>query len=158
MKKFALLALLLLPSVAFGAVFNHNLSYGTTGTDVSSLQQFLADEGFYRGSITPTFGPLTRSALITFQLQEHITPATGLFGPITRAAANAILAAHPEWTTTLSNGNYYPNVNGNSVHSPAQSPQVPAGATARCRDGSYSFSLHRSGTCSHHGGVSSWLQ
>ena len=29
--------------------------------------------------------------------------------------------------------------------------------TARCRDGSYSFSQHRSGTCSHHGGVAQWL-
>ncbi|HZR91001.1 MAG TPA: DUF3761 domain-containing protein [Gaiellaceae bacterium] len=33
----------------------------------------------------------------------------------------------------------------------------PPGATARCRDGSYSFSQHRSGTCSHHGGVAAWL-
>ena len=34
---------------------------------------------------------------------------------------------------------------------------APAGATARCRDGTYSFSQHRSGTCSHHGGVAVWL-
>ena len=34
---------------------------------------------------------------------------------------------------------------------------VPNGATARCRDGTYSFSKHRSGTCSHHGGVATWL-
>ena len=34
---------------------------------------------------------------------------------------------------------------------------VPAGATARCRDGTYSFSAHRAGTCSHHGGVAAWL-
>jgi hypothetical protein len=33
----------------------------------------------------------------------------------------------------------------------------PPGASATCRDGSYSFSTHRSGTCSHHGGVKTWL-
>lgn len=33
----------------------------------------------------------------------------------------------------------------------------PPGATARCRDGTYSYSKHRSGTCSHHGGVAQWL-
>jgi hypothetical protein len=33
----------------------------------------------------------------------------------------------------------------------------PAGATARCHDGTYSFSLHHSGTCSYHGGVATWL-
>lgn len=30
-------------------------------------------------------------------------------------------------------------------------------ATAQCRDGSYSYSQHRSGTCSHHGGVARWI-
>jgi hypothetical protein len=33
----------------------------------------------------------------------------------------------------------------------------PAGVTAQCRDGSYSYSQHRSGTCSHHGGVARWI-
>src|ERR1041384_6187954 len=33
----------------------------------------------------------------------------------------------------------------------------PPDATARCRDGYYSFSRHRRGTCSGHGGVSEWL-
>jgi hypothetical protein len=33
----------------------------------------------------------------------------------------------------------------------------PPGATALCRDGTYSYSKHHSGTCSHHGGVKRWL-
>lgn len=37
-----------------------------------------------------------------------------------------------------------------------QAPSHPAGATALCRDGSVSYSAHRSGTCSHHGGVAQW--
>ena len=32
-----------------------------------------------------------------------------------------------------------------------------AGATAICRDGTWSYSQHRSGTCSGHGGVRAWL-
>ncbi|MFN2581919.1 MAG: DUF3761 domain-containing protein [Candidatus Dormibacteria bacterium] len=31
-----------------------------------------------------------------------------------------------------------------------------AGATAICNDGTWSYSAHRSGTCSHHGGVNWW--
>lgn len=63
----------------------------------------------------------------------------------------------PTPTTALSNDNYYTNVDGNSIHAPAYSNTVPAGATAQCADGTYSFSQHRRGTCSHHGGVSEWL-
>ncbi|HEX6750717.1 MAG TPA: DUF3761 domain-containing protein [Longimicrobium sp.] len=33
----------------------------------------------------------------------------------------------------------------------------PSGATARCRDGTLSYSAHRRGTCSHHGGVAVWF-
>lgn len=40
---------------------------------------------------------------------------------------------------------------------PGQQPAVPAGATAICNDGTYSYSQHRRGTCSHHGGVATWL-
>lgn len=57
----------------------------------------------------------------------------------------------------LSNDNYYTNTAGNEVHSPAYSNTIPAGASAQCRDGTYSFSQSRSGTCSHHGGVARWL-
>ena len=51
----------------------------------------------------------------------------------------------------------YVNVDGNCVHRPVSSSSAPAGATARCADGTYSFSQHPSGTCSHHGGVAAWL-
>jgi hypothetical protein len=59
----------------------------------------------------------------------------------------------------LSNHNMYTNRDGNTVHAPARSlsGKAPDGATARCRDGTYSFSRHHSGTCSRHGGVASWL-
>jgi len=59
----------------------------------------------------------------------------------------------------LSNHNTYTNRDGNTVHAPARSlsGKAPDGATARCRDGTYSFSRHHSGTCSRHGGVASWL-
>jgi hypothetical protein len=51
----------------------------------------------------------------------------------------------------------YENSSGNIVCKPEESPTVPAGATTRCADGTYSFSEHRSGTCSYHGGVAEWL-
>jgi hypothetical protein len=52
--------------------------------------------------------------------------------------------------------NYYTNVSGHRVHRPVFSGQAPRGASAHCADGSWSFSEHRRGTCSHHGGVAGW--
>jgi Protein of unknown function (DUF3761) len=55
-----------------------------------------------------------------------------------------------------SDSEFYTNVDGNRIHRPLRSDQKPLGATAHCRDGSWSFSAHHRGTCSHHGGVASW--
>jgi hypothetical protein len=57
---------------------------------------------------------------------------------------------------SCTNGSYV-NSSGNTVCSPEAAPSAPAGATAQCKDGTYSFSQHASGTCSHHGGVANWL-
>jgi hypothetical protein len=56
-------------------------------------------------------------------------------------------------------GRGYINSRGEWVPSPTSTPNdsQPVGASARCRDGTYSFSRSRRGTCSHHGGVAAWL-
>jgi Protein of unknown function (DUF3761) len=44
---------------------------------------------------------------------------------------------------------------GSTASKPANTD--PTGATAKCKDGTYSKSQHHSGTCSKHGGVDQWL-
>lgn len=60
----------------------------------------------------------------------------------------------------LYTGRGYYNSQGIWVPSPTHTPDgsPPDGASARCRDGTYSFSMSRRGTCSHHGGVARWLR
>ena len=53
------------------------------------------------------------------------------------------------------NDNHYVNSSGHWVHSPSCGTE-PDRQEAVCRDGSVSFSEHRRGTCSHHGGVEHW--
>ena len=53
---------------------------------------------------------------------------------------------------------YYQARSGHSVHRPMHADSRPDGATARCRDGTWSFSESRRGTCSWHGGVAAWLR
>ncbi len=63
-------------------------------------------------------------------------------------------APAPVATSASCGSDYYMNVDGNCVHRPSSSP---SGASAKCKDGSYSYSQHRQGTCSGHGGVAQWL-
>ncbi|HSS55850.1 MAG TPA: DUF3761 domain-containing protein [Gaiellales bacterium] len=44
----------------------------------------------------------------------------------------------------------------NTGHHPQQSPA--GDPTALCSDGTYSYSAHHEGTCSWHGGVSTWYK
>lgn len=62
--------------------------------------------------------------------------------------------ARPARTCTVDS---YVNARGNCVHRPVRAIRAPVGATAKCRDGTYSFSQSRRGTCSWHGGVAAWL-
>ncbi|WP_438394490.1 DUF3761 domain-containing protein [Caballeronia sp. DA-9] len=72
-------------------------------------------------------------------------------------AAHAYAYSTPN-ESDLDNHQSYRNHDGQTVHSPAHSRSgaAPDGATAQCRDGTWSFSRHRSGTCSRHGGVAAW--
>lgn len=67
------------------------------------------------------------------------------------------VSAQPDEAELTSHGHYV-NKYGQGVHSPAKtvSGRVPAGASAKCADGTYSFSRHHAGTCSRHGGVAVW--
>ena len=56
--------------------------------------------------------------------------------------------------STSCSSDEYRNVDGRCVRRPTVSPG--SGYTARCRDGTFSYSQNRQGTCSHHGGVASW--
>jgi hypothetical protein len=69
----------------------------------------------------------------------------GAFGQISDANAYAC------------NNRHYVNSSGHLVHSPScGNESEPPQHTATCRDGSISYSEHRSGTCSGHGGVAQW--
>lgn len=68
-----------------------------------------------------------------------------------------LVSGYVVYKSQISRPNYYINKNGQRVQSPTNYASVPRGATARCVDGTYSFSKNRRGTCSHHGGVAQWF-
>lgn len=96
-----------------------------------------------------------RKKLITFCLLFIvIAPILALFADNRNNQASAIYPSYLLYASDCANG-YYLNGDGRCVHHVSNSAD---GASAKCRDGSYSYSTHRRGTCSGHKGVSNWLK
>jgi hypothetical protein len=77
--------------------------------------------------------------------------------PSSQSSTAATGNAKPKPAANCTNNGTYTNSKGQTVPRPENCSAPPKGATAQCRDGSYSFSQNRRGTCSHHGGVAKWL-
>jgi peptidoglycan hydrolase-like protein with peptidoglycan-binding domain len=72
-----------------------NLTLGSTGDDVWTLQEFLTSEDYLgTGNETGYFGLRTQAALAGYQDENRIAPAVGYFGPLTRAAINRVLSTN----------------------------------------------------------------
>ena len=128
-----------------------NTPSNTQPTQANKYQQQAVQEEIVKQATTSKIStPAVESANTT--IYENTTVAKDV-----QIKATPKATPSPTPQPTLSNNNYYTNSAGNKVHSPAYSNTAPAGASAKCGDGTYSFSQSRRGTCSHHGGVSSWL-
>jgi Protein of unknown function (DUF3761) len=106
----------------------------------------------------------TTAMLVTPVAIVMLIAASGAFGNGSfvggppAPAVRAQLSCTRSDEANLANHSCYINRNSTEVHSPSRTNDgnAPSDATARCADGSYSYSQNHSGTCSHHGGVDQW--
>ncbi len=87
------------PNVLVG----QNLTIGSTGSEVAMLQALLSEMGYLNipvGIAPGYYGPLTKSAVASYQSRENVTPAIGFYGPITKVAMHADFASH-NWLSIL---------------------------------------------------------
>lgn len=73
--------------------FSQNLTVGSTGGDVVSLQQYLVGRGHLNmptGVAYGYFGSLTKAAVAAWQMANGVAPAAGYWGPLSRAKANSM--------------------------------------------------------------------
>jgi hypothetical protein len=83
--------------------FTQSLKVGASGGEVMWVQQFLnghnamvnATGAGSPGNETSKFGPATKKAVMKWQAANGVSPASGYWGPLTRAAANAMCAGNP---------------------------------------------------------------
>lgn len=155
--------------IILGSIIGIPLFLGILGaSNPSSNIKSTANSQTQQTTITPLL--VTKTPVIKLTAVPTVTPKptikptitpfpTIYIAPTIKYVASTTPPASTESSNGLSNNNYYTNTGGNEVHSPAASTDgsVPAGATAKCGDGTYSFSQSHRGTCSSHGGVAEWL-
>jgi resuscitation-promoting factor RpfB len=106
--------------------------------------------------------PLRRMVIVlalSFLLSQQLLTQTPLQAPTSGSPPPSASSAphnNPAKPKCTNNGTYV-NSQGHTVKRPENCTAAPQGATAQCRDGTYSSSQSRRGTCSHHGGVARWL-
>jgi hypothetical protein len=139
-----------------------------TETDTQSIafaSTTVNDSNLAKGTTKVTTAGVDGSQTLTYKITYENGKQTGkqLVGtqvtsqPVTQVTSvGTYVAPAPAPAPSCPNGTYV-NSSGNTVCSPYASSSAPAGATAKCNDGTYSFSQHHSGTCSSHGGVAEWL-
>jgi hypothetical protein len=75
-------------NTAYAYKFYNPLNVGSSGADVTALQERLAAEGLFSGSVTGYYGALTRAAVQAFQ-RLHGLAQLGNVGPGTRSLLNS---------------------------------------------------------------------
>jgi peptidoglycan hydrolase-like protein with peptidoglycan-binding domain len=82
-----------LPAVSYADALTRQLDIGMSGTDVSALQTFLAQDAtlYPQGLVTGYFGVLTSAAVSNFQTRNGID-SVGRVGPITLPILNVQMA------------------------------------------------------------------
>jgi peptidoglycan hydrolase-like protein with peptidoglycan-binding domain len=93
-------------STAVATTFTQDLTVGSTGAQVSALQQVLVSNGYLTmpaGVAMGYFGSLTKSAVMKWQAASGL-PSTGFFGPLSRAKLNASASTGTVPGTTVGGG------------------------------------------------------
>ncbi len=98
--------------------FIKNLYFGLIDPEVKLLQEYLNNHGYTvaktgpgsKGKETTKFGSLTKKALIKYQKDNNISPASGYFGPLTRESISGNNTTNNTSTNNISN-----NTNNNTT-------------------------------------------
>lgn len=82
---------------AAGCTFTRALTEGAEGADVTCLQNYLTSTGHFTfaGGATGYFGPVTTSAVASWQAANGVSPAVGYFGPVSQAKYSSLMAMTP---------------------------------------------------------------
>lgn len=114
-----------------------------------------ANKGACKTAATQTPGGKSPGAVKTTTATKATTTDCTKWYNKARATCRTNSASTPAKTTVAPAPK--PPVAATRASAPANDNKSAAGATAQCKDGTYSHSKTHQGACSHHGGVAKWL-
>lgn len=136
--------------VGAAAIFQALLGFGSTiGIAIENIPT-ATPTATATSTATPTitFTP-TNTATITPTFTATLTPTITNTPTITLTPTRTTRPTDTRMPTTTTGVIIGGGSSGDTT--------IPEGVTAICKDGTYSYSQHRSGTCSGHGGVAQWI-
>jgi hypothetical protein len=142
-----LLALLLTATLACSS----GLSFAQDAATVTCKDGSTSKAG--KGACSHHGGVNRNAAQTSAAAAPSSTPAPS---PMTSKAPSASPAPEPARQPTAKSTPAPATTTGSSTGSKAANSD-PTGAIAQCKDGTYSHSKKHTGACSHHGGVTKWL-
>jgi len=89
-------------------IFKEDLWYGLSGDKVGTLQEYLAQLGYYKGKIDKYYGDEVYKAVIAFQIDQNIVDneeefGAGYMGPVSRSKIEAIFDKKKKENLPVSN-------------------------------------------------------
>ncbi len=102
------------------------------------------------GSKNTTSQSTTNIVQPTVEVRKSTVPQVNVEAPTITLAPTATPTPSPT-------PHIFPTATPTPVYIQPVESSPCAGASAICSDGTCSYSAHRQGTCSHHGGVAEWL-
>jgi hypothetical protein len=121
-----------------------------------------------RASRVALVAALFSFSTFAFAAESTDTDTTGATPPKTVTCKDGTTSTAGQGACSHHGGVKHPtsSASGSSAHAAGGSSGHPAhagnatnpqGATAKCKDGTYSHSKNKSGACSKHGGVDTWM-
>jgi competence protein ComEC len=144
----SMLAAGLIPDIEILKVGHHGSRTASSGPFLKACQPEVA---IYMAGIGNSFG---------HPHQETIAALTDIGAKIYGTDVNGNICITTDgktYTVQLENQALPPPPQPAISEPSSPTPTACSGATAICNDGTCSYSAHRSGTCSHHGGVRQWV-
>lgn len=110
------------PASSSGQPATGSIQLNDDGSQVSQLQQQLAQLGYYTGSATGVFDSQTQAAVMSFQRDRGLA-VDGIVGSATEAALSQTLVASPQATATTATGTTAtPSTTTTPTYMPAATP------------------------------------